>query len=86
MSIELEVEEKFLRALFGQFEIPQEYPGSYYNNYLRAAFDQATAMGLDYTLRLKHCCTVLSKVVNDNQAEKIRQALTSAESVILLKQ
>lgn len=72
-----EVEERFVKALFGIPELPQEYPGTYYTNYLRATFDQATAMNLNDIQRLKHCCTVLSKIINDHQTEKIQQALNS---------
>ena len=76
-DLALEVEEKFFNAMMGIQEIPQEYPGGCFTNYLKAAYDQARAMKLDETLILKHCCTVLTKIINDNQTKKLNQALNS---------
>ena len=72
-----EVEEKFVKTMLGIPELPQEYPDTYYTNFLKVAYDQARAMNLPENLILKYCCTVLSKIINDNQTEKIRQALNS---------
>lgn len=70
-----EVETKFANALLGKSEVPLEYPMSYYTAPLVVAYRQAHAMNLPENLILKHCCTVLIKIINDNQTEKIRQAL-----------
>lgn len=72
-----EVEEKFIKTMLGIPELPQEYPGTYYTNFLKAAYDQARAMNLPENLILKHCCTILNKIINDHHTEKIRQALNS---------
>ena len=59
---EIQIDNDFVNTMIGN--IDEIHPLR--NSFLRHAYDSAKASGLNETLRLKYCCVILSKIIDDN--------------------
>lgn len=71
VDCERQIESDFTNALFGIIKNYDPHKPYLVTNYLRSAYDTGRAQGLRENLILKYCCTVLTKIINDNITEKI---------------